>query len=85
MAASRASYPWRIAMADDSELRLLSESPACVHHWVLAEPVAGVVAGRCRRCGGERAFPATPEGTERFDDYRELAQSRSYYEARRAG
>jgi len=72
-------------MAEDTELRLLSDLPTCVHHWVLAEPVAGTVAGRCKRCGGERAFPATPEGTERFDDYRELTQSRGYYDSRQAG
>lgn len=63
-----------------SSLRVRAPSPEsltpCVHHWLLSEPVAGVIAGRCKRCGGERDFPATPEGIERLEDYRELAQAR---------
>ena len=54
--------------------------PACVHHWVLGEPAHGEVAGRCKRCGASRAFSGTPEGTFRFDDFRELTQSSTYFE-----
>ncbi len=50
-------------------------SDSCVHHWLLSEPIAGVIVGRCKRCHGERDFPATPESIERFDDYRELKQA----------
>jgi len=57
-------------------LRSLGASPSCVHHWLLSEPAAGVIPGRCKRCGGQRAFPATPEGIERFDDNRELMRPR---------
>lgn len=59
------------------------EAPSCVHHWLLAEPAAGAIPGRCKRCGVERLFPASPEGAERFDDYRELTQTESYYSGRR--
>lgn len=57
--------------------------PACVHHWVLADPANGVVEGRCKRCGAARAFSGTPEGTFRFDDFRELTQSSTYFERSR--
>ena len=58
------------------------EVPACIHYWVLSEPVAGTINGRCKRCGTDRVFPASPEGAQRFDDYRELTQSAAYYGAR---
>lgn len=70
--ADRTSTPQESSPAP----QLHGASPSCVHHWLLSEPVAGAVSGRCKRCGGERAFPATPEGIERFDDYRELMRSR---------
>lgn len=62
---------------DDGSPNAISpeESSACVHHWLLGDPVAGAVPGRCRRCGQERAFSAHPEGTERFDDHRELVST----------
>lgn len=45
------------------------ELPSCIHHWLLNEPEAGMIAGRCKRCGLDRLFPARPEGLDRFDDY----------------
>lgn len=56
------------------------ERPECVHHWVLGDPAQGQVAGRCKRCGASRAFAGAPEGTFRFDDFRELTQSSTYFE-----
>ena len=43
------------------------DAPACVHHWVLSDPAAGPVTGRCRRCGGERVFPVGPETIARLE------------------
>ncbi|RJQ12027.1 MAG: hypothetical protein C4558_02625 [Dehalococcoidia bacterium] len=57
--------------------------PACVHHWILGDPTNGTVDGRCKRCGAARAFSGTPEGTFRFDDFRELTQSSTYFERSR--
>jgi hypothetical protein len=51
---------------------------ACVHHWVLGDPAAGHIDGACRRCGESRQFPAAPESTQRFDDYRELTAPTAY-------
>jgi hypothetical protein len=67
-------------------LRVVDESHAngCVHHWVLTDPSNGVIPGVCKRCGAERGFPTNPEGVERFDDYRELTQSSSYYGDRKS-
>jgi len=63
-------------MAEHPDLTLVPRDiPACIHHWVLGEPVAGVVPGHCKRCGLDRGFPAHPEGLDRFDDYRELTES----------
>jgi hypothetical protein len=31
---------------------------ACRHHWLLAQPEAGLVAGVCRKCNESRNFPA---------------------------
>ena len=31
---------------------------ACAHHWVLGQPMAGSIQATCRKCGGERAYPA---------------------------
>ena len=50
-------------------------SPHCVHHWLLGEPAEGTVTGLCKRCGGQRAFPANPDGTDHLRDVRELAAS----------
>ncbi len=33
----------------------------CVHHWLLETPDDEVVRGRCKRCGCERAYPASLE------------------------
>lgn len=57
--------------------------PACVHHWVLSDPAHGAVDGRCKRCGATRAFSSTPEGAFRFDDFRELTQSSTYFDRSR--
>lgn len=54
------------------------EAPSCVHHWLLAEPTNGRILGRCRRCDATRVYPASPESTDRFDDYRELTATREY-------
>ncbi len=68
---------------------VVAEPPAaarggCVHHWVLADPAEGVVSGSCRRCGDQRAFPASPDSTDRFDDYREVTSPSSYMQDRRS-
>lgn len=63
-----------------------AQRPAtCAHHWVLGEPVADSVPGRCKRCGEERQFPGSPEGTRRFDDFQELTSERAYYREANAG
>lgn len=58
------------------------QAPMCIHHWVLREPSRGEVAGSCKRCGARKVFPASPESTDRFDDYRELATGGGYYPQR---
>jgi hypothetical protein len=55
-----------------------AEPPGCVHHWLLGEPTGGMVVGRCKRCDATRIYPASPDSTDRFDDYRELTASSSY-------
>ncbi|MEX2374125.1 MAG: hypothetical protein WD942_00880 [Dehalococcoidia bacterium] len=52
--------------------------PACVHHWVLSDPEAGAISGRCKRCGGERTFSVRPEGSDRFSDDRGSRQPDAY-------
>lgn len=54
-------------------------APHCVHHWVLGDSIGGRILGRCRRCDASKVFPANPESTDRFDDYRELVATSSYY------
>lgn len=67
-------------MAENSEQAGVAlDAPACIHHWILGEPVSGAIPGRCKRCGRDRLFSASPEGSERFDDYRELTESSAYY------
>ena len=51
---------------------------ACVHHWMLNEPAKGKVLGRCSNCSQVKTFPASPESTQRFDDYRELTATSAY-------
>lgn len=65
------------------ELQIVdTEQPSCVHHWLLGEPTSGLVVGRCKRCDATRVYPASPESTDRFDDYRELTASSSYLAGR---
>jgi hypothetical protein len=54
--------------------------PKCVHHWMLQDPAEGWVRGQCRNCNTKRRFPAAPESTQRFDDYRELTNATAYGE-----
>jgi len=63
-----------------SELQIIdtTQPPSCIHHWLLGEPAGGVVLGRCLRCNATRTYAASPESTDRFDDYRELTASRAY-------
>jgi hypothetical protein len=30
----------------------------CCHHWVLGAPQDGLIKANCRKCGGERVYPA---------------------------
>ena len=62
-----------------TELQIVDGTqPSCVHHWMLGEPAGGLIVGRCRRCNATRTYPASPDSTDRFDDYRELTASSSY-------
>ncbi|MGE3961775.1 MAG: hypothetical protein AB7F65_08860 [Dehalococcoidia bacterium] len=55
-------------MGEGTELHIVRDDmPSCVHHWVLSDPAEGAVTGRCKRCGGERAFSAQVEADDRFD------------------
>jgi hypothetical protein len=67
--------------ATETTLKFVDQDHArrCVHHWVLADAANGVIPGTCKRCGASKGFPTNPEGTDRFDDYRELTQSSTYY------
>ncbi len=59
-----------------AELEIVAEGRIrCVHHWVLGDPAGGQIVGSCRRCRATKTFPASPESTQRFDDYRELTAS----------
>lgn len=73
-------------MAEQPDFQVVTadQPPTCMHHWVLGEPSHNAVSGRCKRCGATKVFPGSPEGTERFDDYRELTQGTSYYVDRRS-
>lgn len=55
------------------------QTPHCVHHWLLGDPISGRIVGRCRRCDATKVFSASLESTERFDDYRELVATSAYY------
>ena len=50
---------------------------SCRHYWLLAQPDGAMVAGQCKRCGRERAFPAHLEETERSNDYQDLQREPS--------
>lgn len=52
----------------------------CVHHWILQDPAEGWVKGQCKNCNARRTYPAAPESTQRFDDYRELVAPTAYGE-----
>ena len=72
-------------MDGQPELRLVtSDTPACVHHWLLGEPVNNRIVGHCKRCGAQRVYQNSVEGTDRFDDYRELTAVSSYYPDQRS-
>ena len=45
---------------------------------MLQEPANGKVIGRCTNCSRAKTFPASPESTQRFDDYRELTATSAY-------
>ena len=72
-------------MAEDRpELRVVNDdAPHCVHHWVLGDPISGQILGRCKRCNATKAFSASLESAERFDDYRELTSTTAYYSRER--
>ena len=55
-----------------------SEASLCIHHWVLGEPLGGRIMGRCRKCDASREYAASPQSTDRFDDYRELVAASAY-------
>lgn len=55
-----------------------AERDSCVHYWVLNDPAAGEVQGECKRCLATKVFPAAPESTQRFDDYREMTAPTGY-------
>ncbi len=61
-----------------------AETSSCVHHWLLADAHEGRIPATCKHCGASKGFLTNPEGTERFDDYRELTQSSTYYAGRQA-
>jgi len=63
-----------------TELQIVGgdQQPSCIHHWLLGDPAGGVILGRCRHCHSTRAYAASPESNDRFDDYRELTASSSY-------
>ena len=61
---------------------LSTETPACVHHWLLGEPVGGQILGQCKRCGARRRYSNAIEGIDRFDDYREITATSEYYAQR---
>ncbi len=65
-----------------TDLQLVGDDghPSCVHHWMLGEPASGMILGECRRCKARKNFPAAPESTQRFDDYRELTAATAYAE-----
>jgi hypothetical protein len=64
-----------------TELEIVTQSGRhCVHHWVLGDPIGGEILGNCRRCRATRTFPASPESTQRFDDYREMTAPTGYAE-----
>jgi hypothetical protein len=35
-----------------------NESTTCCHHWMLGQPIDGVVPAVCRNCGQRRGYPA---------------------------
>ena len=68
----------QVTPTSDAAIEAEPEAPTCVHHWVLSEPTNGRIFGRCRRCDATRVYPASPESTDRFDDYRELTATKDY-------
>ena len=81
--ASENRQPSDIEQGQDErpELTIVGGShPGCVHHWLLGEPTAGLIAANCRKCGAQRMYGAAPESTGRFDDYRALTASSTYHQ-----
>ena len=64
-------------------IHAVTDAPHCVHHWILGDAVGGRIPGRCKRCGARRVYANSIEGIDRFDDYRELTASSTYYAERR--
>jgi hypothetical protein len=46
------------------ETQPLDTENLCRHHWLLGAPSAGVIEGRCKKCGASRTYPAVLEGYE---------------------
>ncbi len=61
---------------------LNTDTPSCVHHWLLGDPVGNQIPGLCNRCGARRVYSNSIEGTDRFDDYREITATSEYYAQR---
>jgi hypothetical protein len=35
-----------------------TETAACRHHWVLGQPLNGMISASCKVCGAGRSYPA---------------------------
>jgi hypothetical protein len=33
-------------------------STACCHHWILGQPLQGVIGASCKKCGAVKDYPA---------------------------
>jgi len=51
-------------------------STACVHRWMLGEPLYGVVQGICRACGAKRRYPSHLAFMQPVDQEEELDAER---------
>src|SRR5262245_51427069 len=45
-------------MKATAEAKIETVSTACCHHWLLGQPIDGVVPAVCRNCGQRRGYPA---------------------------
>ncbi len=68
-------------MGDESQplSTLDPNAPTCVHHRMLGDSVGNQIPGVCRQCGARRLYSGSIEGTQRFDDYREITAASEYY------